>query len=175
MVTKPVRGQSKKPLVLVALGLALVLGAAACAGNVPVTNIPLPTTASASQPTAAENATATSGLQILPTDTPSTAAAAVPTATTAAGGTVSFARDVLPILQAYCSGCHGTNRQAAGLDFSSYSSLMNGRPVVVPNDPNNSELLQVVIAGIMPRGGNSLSDQQIQTITDWINAGAPNN
>jgi mono/diheme cytochrome c family protein len=166
---------NNKTLLLIATGLLVTLIAASCAQSpLQVTTIPVPTAALPQQTSAASTATTASSIQVLPTQTGQAQAVATVTPSSPAP-LVSFAKDVLPIFQANCTGCHGSNRQAAGLDFSSYASLMNGAPVIVPNDPNNSQLLQAVIQGFMPRGGNPLSAQDIQTITDWINAGAPNN
>jgi len=177
--------KSSKPAILVVTGLILVILAVACAGQPQVTNLTLPTSQQPAQPTNTSQPTDTTAIQAVASDTPAAGATAtttdaaatatdVPSPTPASSG-VSFSRDVLPIFQANCIGCHGADRQAAGLDLSNYASIMNTSPAIVPNDPNNSAVLQAVIQGLMPRGGQPLSQQEIQTITDWINAGAPNN
>lgn len=94
-------------------------------------------------------------------------------------GGVSFKLDVLPIFQSRCAICHGDD---GGWDSSTYESVMttgdNG-PVVVAGDPASSLLAQKVQGtqtdgGPMPPGG-SMDDRTVQTILDWIKAGAPNN
>ncbi len=93
--------------------------------------------------------------------------------------TVSFAKDVLPILDEHCKACHGS---MGGWDSSSYQSVMesgNTAPVVIPGDAKASLLAQKLqgtqIAGsIMPPAGK-LPDDQIQIILAWIDAGAPDN
>jgi len=93
-------------------------------------------------------------------------------------GVVSFSQDVLPILQGNCSRCHGDSRQSGGLDLSSYTSMMAGGRTgasILPGDAANSLLVQMIASGKMPKSGLKLSSQQIQTITDWINAGAMDN
>jgi cytochrome c553 len=104
---------------------------------------------------------------------PSAATQAAP----ASGAAVSFAKDVLPIFQTSCVGCHGSGGRA-GLDLSSYASVMAGSSngaVVIAGDANNSLLVGKVSSGMMPKGGSKLSNDQIQKIKEWINAGAQNN
>jgi len=95
---------------------------------------------------------------------------------TPTGGLPSFALDVLPILQANCTVCHGT---LGGWTGSSYTGVMTTgthAPVVIPGDALDS-LLVLKLQGtqqtgtIMPPSGR-LSDAEIQIIIDWINAGA---
>jgi mono/diheme cytochrome c family protein len=91
----------------------------------------------------------------------------------------SFARDVLPILQEDCAPCHGS---LGGWDGSSYSAVMTSgshAPVVIPGDPEGSLLAQKILGtqtegGIMPPAG-AMADELVQTILDWIAAGALDN
>lgn len=88
---------------------------------------------------------------------------------------VSFSRDVQPIFNARCISCHGGTE---GLYLDSYTGVVNGSmgwPVVIPGDPINSRLIQLVSSGYMPYGGPSLNQDQIQKLVDWVAAGAPNN
>ena len=87
---------------------------------------------------------------------------------------VSFAKDVLPILNNRCSSCHGGPTPRAGVGLSSYDSVMNSQ-VITPSDAQNSRLIQAVQSGRMPRSGEPLTADQIQTIANWVNAGAQNN
>jgi len=92
---------------------------------------------------------------------------------------VSFKADVLPIFEAKCAVCHGS---LGGWDASSYKSVIesgdNG-PVVRPGDAEGSLLGQKLlgtqtIGGLMPPGGELLQSE-VQTILDWIAAGALDN
>ncbi len=94
-------------------------------------------------------------------------------------GEVSFKNDVLPILDEKCGICHGS---LGGWDASSHQSVMesgdNG-PVVNPGDPEASLLAQKLlgtqtIGAEMPPAG-PLPQDEIQTILDWISAGALDN
>jgi hypothetical protein len=94
------------------------------------------------------------------------------------GGAVSFSADVLPIFQSRCASCHGSGRVSGGLNLTSFTSLMAGSQHgadVVPGDPNASRLVQMVVQGKMPKRGPALLTSQIQTISDWVKAGAANN
>jgi mono/diheme cytochrome c family protein len=91
---------------------------------------------------------------------------------------VSFQRDVLPIFTQICVKCHGGEKTQKSLVLKTYDDLMQGSengPVVEPGDPGNSLLVDMIVQGKMPKNGPKLLPRQIQTIVDWINAGAPNN
>ena len=99
------------------------------------------------------------------------------TTATPPAGTPTFSTDILPILQANCTVCHGT---LGGWTASSYTSVMTTGthvPVVEPGDADNSLLVQKLlgtqqVGGQMPPS-TKLSEAQIQIIINWINAGAP--
>ena len=91
---------------------------------------------------------------------------------------VSYARDVRPILESRCASCHMGEFVSAGLDMNTYDSLMQGSdngPVIDPGDAKHSLLIEKVTEGKMPKRGPKLTPAQIQIITNWIDAGAPNN
>jgi len=50
-----------------------------------------------------------------------------------------------------------------------------GWPVVILGDPINSRLIQLVSSGYMPYGGPPLSQDEVQSLVNWVAAGAPNN
>ena len=90
----------------------------------------------------------------------------------------SFANDVMPILKNSCTNCHGVDQVRGGLDIASYDNLMAGSfngEVIIPGNAGKSLLIDMVTSGKMPKRGPKLTAGQIQIITDWINAGAPNN
>ena len=94
------------------------------------------------------------------------------------GAEASFSADVLPIFEARCQRCHGTGRADAGLNLATHADVMAGSdygPVVVPGSAGTSRLVDVLLSGEMPLGGRPLDDYKIQTISDWIDAGAPGN
>ena len=99
-------------------------------------------------------------------------------ATSPAVTTVSFENDILPILTARCAfaGCHVAGGPD-NIDFSTYQTLKKGGedgPVVIPGNPDESDIIEEIVSGRMPPGGPPLTDAQIQLFIDWINEGATN-
>lgn len=93
-------------------------------------------------------------------------------------GEVSFADDVLPIIESRCVKCHGGDKIEEGLLMRTYDEIMAGSengPIVVPGDTVNSSMVELVTAKEMPKKGPKLTPLQIQIITNWVAAGAPNN
>jgi mono/diheme cytochrome c family protein len=92
-------------------------------------------------------------------------------------GALTFETNILPIFQQYCAMCHGT---LGGWDSSSYQAVTttgDHAPVLIPGNEDESLLAQKLLGtattgGIMPPGGK-LPQTTIQTILDWIAAGAP--
>lgn len=87
----------------------------------------------------------------------------------------TFEKDVAPILKAHCISCHGANNPPAGLSLTSGANLLKAK-VVVPGDSENSRIVRR-LRGLdgkpsMPMGFAPLSAAQIQTVRDWIDAGA---
>ena len=91
---------------------------------------------------------------------------------------VDFREQVFPILQRSCIGCHGPDQQLRGLRLDARASVVGAsapRSLVVLGSPRESELYRR-IAGLsagprMPMGG-TLSEGEIDTIRQWIEAGA---
>lgn len=91
---------------------------------------------------------------------------------------VSFSQDVAPIFAARCAVCHGASGGWSASDYASVMESGDNAPVVVPGDPEGSILGQWLLGthpnGFMPPGG-SLPGAEVQTILDWIAAGALDN
>jgi uncharacterized membrane protein len=103
---------------------------------------------------------------------------ATATSTLASTAEVSFADDVMPILNNSCTKCHGGEQVKEGLNMTSYSNLMAGSfngPVIIIGNAGKSLLIDMVAKGKMPKRGAKLTAEQIQIIVNWINAGALNN
>lgn len=105
----------------------------------------------------------------------------------AAEAPVSFKDDVLPIFQVYCVSCHhapdGEGYKASGLDLTAYQGVMKGTkygPMIVPGDPNNSNLMWLLDWRAspqlrMPHGKKQLAADERNTIRAWIRQGAKDN
>ena len=98
---------------------------------------------------------------------------------TALWAEVDYERDVKPLLKMKCWACHGPLKQEAGLRLDAGSLVRAGGDsgaVVVPGNSQHSLLVQRVNAtdalDRMPPDGESLTDKQIEILTDWIDAGA---
>jgi hypothetical protein len=100
-----------------------------------------------------------------------------------AGPTVSFARDIRPLLSDRCFECHGPDRlsREADLRFDQKESVFGERegPVIVePGDPDASELIRRITSEDeserMPPvdSGRSLSKAEIELFHRWVQQGA---
>ena len=92
-------------------------------------------------------------------------------------GPPTFEADVLPIFQASCTMCHGTFGGWTGTTYDDALNTGEGGPTIIPGDPDKSRLVQTLTGThpdgvVMPPSG-SLPEADIQTIIDWIEAGAP--
>jgi hypothetical protein len=95
---------------------------------------------------------------------------------------VNFEEHVFAILNKKCAQCHGETKQKAGLDFSSYSSLLkggSGGPVVVAGRSSASTLLNVLTkedpSERMPPDADPLPPEAIALIKKWIDTGLREN
>jgi len=139
---------------------------------VPAISSPLGTETPVNLPAPTDSAIApTEIVQSQPTEAPTTD----PASQTA---TVSFANDILPILQSRCVNCHGGNRTEEGLVLKTYADLMAGSdngPVLTAGDTENSFMVELVASQEMPKKGPKLTPPQIQLIIDWVTQGALDN
>ncbi|MCW5982625.1 MAG: hypothetical protein KIT09_31345 [Bryobacteraceae bacterium] len=91
---------------------------------------------------------------------------------------ISYSRDVRPIIQRQCQGCHQPNVKSSDLDLTSYESLVAGGkhgPAVKPGAPADSLLVKYLTGEIrpqMPMGLPELPGEQIDAISEWIAQGA---
>lgn len=91
---------------------------------------------------------------------------------------LSIARQAKQVLTKHCYACHGEKGKAeGGFNFVlAVPKLLEGSHYVVPGDPAGSYLFDRVADRQMPprEEGESLSDLEIETLRQWILAGAPN-
>ena len=163
---------SPKALIII---LFLIAGLLSACGSQP-TDTPVP----AAQPTQASiDAPAPTDTAVIPTEAPASQPTEAPT-TDPAGKTspVSFANDVMPILNSRCVNCHGGDRTEEELVMTGYAGLMAGSkngPVITPSDAGDSLLAELISTQKMPKRGPKLTPPQVQIIIDWINQGALDN
>ncbi len=89
-----------------------------------------------------------------------------------------LAQEAYTILQKNCSLCHGEHGSFTEDLVLEYTSLI-GNGVIVPGNPNASEFYKRLIENTpekprMPWGQPALSADALETIRQWIAAGAPN-
>ena len=89
---------------------------------------------------------------------------------------IQFGRDVFPILQRSCIECHGSQDQKGGLRVDRKADLLKGE-VVTSGDAAKSELFRRIGLSkehedVMPNRGDLLKKREIETIRQWIDAGA---
>jgi len=85
-------------------------------------------------------------------------------------------RDVLPILQKNCMGCHGGLKRKRDLDLRTLPAMLKGGkggPAVVAGKPGESALWQSVAEDEMPKGKPPLSKKDKAVLKEWISAGLP--
>ncbi|MBL8850176.1 MAG: DUF1549 domain-containing protein, partial [Planctomycetaceae bacterium] len=93
---------------------------------------------------------------------------------------VSYYKQVRPILQANCQGCHQPAKAAGAYIMTDFTRLLaggeTGEAAVVPGNPDGSALVvQITPANgqaAMPKGKAPLADADIQLIRSWIAQGA---
>src|SRR5216684_831207 len=87
---------------------------------------------------------------------------------------IDFRKDVQPILTDNCKLCHSGTSAPAGLELDTPEGVMAGGAsgkVVVLGNSKDSLLVQRVAEKTMPPSA-PLSNQQIATITAWVDQGA---
>jgi WD40 repeat protein len=107
-------------------------------------------------------------------------AAADETAPAEPAGEVSYYRDVRPIFQANCQGCHQPAKQGGEYEMTDFARLAqggeSGEAAIVPGKPEESYLIfQITPDGdtaYMPKDKPPLAEVQIAKITLWIKQGA---
>ncbi len=94
---------------------------------------------------------------------------------------VSFQKDVRPILQSRCWGCHQPADDRGDYIMTRFSDFLAGgasdQPAIVPGDHTKSHLLHLVAPNAegkveMPKSGPPLTPAEIELITRWVAEGA---
>jgi WD40 repeat protein len=90
---------------------------------------------------------------------------------------VSFSKQVAPVFQAKCAGCHSKTANMGGFVLTDFESLMKGGShgkAVIPGNADESRLLKMLEGTVQPRMpmGGQLEEQEIATIRLWIAQGA---
>ncbi len=98
-----------------------------------------------------------------------------------AAESVSYYKQIRPILQANCQGCHQPSKANAAYVMTSFDRLVkggeSGEPAIVPGKPEESALLDQITAGadgkaLMPKDKPALAATDVELVKRWIAAGA---
>jgi WD40 repeat protein len=93
---------------------------------------------------------------------------------------ISFFKEIRPIFQQNCQGCHQPAKSMGGYNMTVFADLMKkgdrDKPGIVPGKPKESFLVELVQThngkAEMPRNRDALNDFQVKRISDWIAQGA---
>jgi uncharacterized protein YoaH (UPF0181 family) len=93
---------------------------------------------------------------------------------------IDFNTQIRPIINKKCITCHGGVKQSGGFSllFPSDALMPNesGKPAIVPGEPGKSELISRIKHHDpefrMPLEKESLSEEEIELLTEWIEQGA---
>src|SRR5262249_15154365 len=94
--------------------------------------------------------------------------------------TVSYFRDVRPIFQANCQGCHQPAKAMGDYVMTDLAALVkggeSGDPAIVPGKPDESYLVKQITPdggkAEMPKDKEPLAEDLIKKIRQWIAEGA---
>ena len=94
---------------------------------------------------------------------------------------IDFERDIRPILNDHCAGCHGGVKKNGGFSVISRELLLgetdSGVIAIVPGEPDRSPMMQRVSASdpaerMPPEGHDGLTAGQIEILEKWVAEGA---
>jgi hypothetical protein len=93
---------------------------------------------------------------------------------------VDFVRDIAPILEERCWGCHGEDEQESGLRLDRRAKMLrggdSGLSAVVPGKPESSYLIEVINHldpdVKMPPDEEKIPTKEISLLTSWVKQGA---
>jgi uncharacterized membrane protein len=95
----------------------------------------------------------------------------------------TLALNVRGIFQRRCETCHGPEKQKSKFRVDAHDILLkggqSGDAAITPGDPFHSNLLRLVMLprgnddAMPPEGKEGLTPQEVMTLIQWIQAGAP--
>ena len=85
---------------------------------------------------------------------------------------VSYVADIVPLMEAHCTGCHSGNAPSSDLDLTTHANVAQAA--------TEGDLIRVLRLPVsnplfMPYFGDPLPEEDIQRIERWTEQGAPNN
>ncbi|MEM1248576.1 MAG: c-type cytochrome domain-containing protein [Acidobacteriota bacterium] len=95
-------------------------------------------------------------------------------------GSISFEKDILPVLDRSCGECHSAQENFSNLRLDTLEDILKGGDlgkVLEPGNPDESSLYVRVSLpqddlDFMPVEGEPLSEDEVETLRQWIEQGA---
>jgi len=95
---------------------------------------------------------------------------------------ISYDKDIRPIFQTHCQGCHQPSKKGGDYVMTDFSLLLKGgeseETAIVAHKPAESYLIHRISktdgAAEMPQGKKPLADSEVDLIRQWITQGAGN-
>ena len=93
---------------------------------------------------------------------------------------VSYYKQVRPIFQTNCLGCHQPARSSGGFVMTAHDKLLeggsSGKPAIVPKNTGQSHLVAMITPhdgkALMPHDKKPLEEAEIDLVKRWIAQGA---
>lgn len=93
---------------------------------------------------------------------------------------VDYFKDIRPLLEKRCYGCHQGGKAAGGLRLNDHASVLKGGesdgPAIVPGRADKSAMIGRITSDdadiVMPPKGDPLSAEEVALLKRWINGGA---
>ena len=92
---------------------------------------------------------------------------------------LSFERDIAPILEAKCLGCHNPNQQEGDFSMATLEAIQTAdEEYVIPGNAEESMLYWITLplddgeAPEMPEEGDALTEEETKRLAAWIDVGA---
>jgi hypothetical protein len=93
--------------------------------------------------------------------------------------TISFEREIAPILVQRCLRCHGPSKAFAGHRVDTFARVMaasDAGKAIVPGKPDESLFLDLIVltepTGRMPKNADPLPEAEVRALRRWIEQGA---
>jgi mono/diheme cytochrome c family protein len=90
---------------------------------------------------------------------------------------ITWVGTIRPIFDTYCLACHGSLGGWTGETYEAAMTTGINGPTIIPEDPENSRLIQSLVGthpdGMVMPPSAQLSQLDIQRIIAWVEAGAP--
>jgi WD40 repeat protein/mono/diheme cytochrome c family protein len=95
-------------------------------------------------------------------------------------GKVSYFKDIRPLFQTHCQGCHQPAKANGGYVMTEFAAMFKagdaGKTGIVPGSPEKSYLFDEILIkngkAEMPKGRDPLKPKEIELIAKWIKEGA---